>query len=147
MNIKMPKTIASNNYRPLFLLAMVLIVLESVLKGWFSFFVVPLLILVIPALLFPRFIARKQIQRRVIHPWAMPLIWVQLISTLLFYIMLPGFGDTQDILLFGFLVYNADSPMVTIVSWVAYFAFVIAVFASIAALVLLAIRKHHEPED
>lgn len=121
-------------HRPLVLFATLVVLYESITKGWFVFFTVPLLVGVIPLLLIAQLMATKQIASKLAHPLVPRFMWMQLISAVLLYLCVPGIGDTEEVFLFGVVLVHVDSLLtglsvaIALASFPAFFISTILLF-------------------
>ena len=104
----------------------------SLTKAWLFFLAAPALLIALPLL----FVVRSRAEQlRVLgrsSPRSVGLARAQLIGLLVAYGCLPGFGDTSDCLLFGFLWVDLKSPLVTAMWYCSIAGAVMAVISTIA---------------
>jgi hypothetical protein len=134
-------------HRPLLLFSVLVILYESITKGWFVFLMVPLLLGVIPLLLTAQLMANKQIARGHAHPLVPRFMWTQLISAVLLYVCLPGIGDTEEVFLFGAIIMHVDTLLVNLSIAISFASFPAFFVSTILLFVFLAKRnqRHKQP--
>lgn len=100
-------------------------------KGWFIIpFFMPLFV-VIPLIALGQFIMLKQYGQRRTHPRALVAGIGQLVSMLVFYICLPGMGDTDIVYMFGSREMVKNDPIVQISGFIAVAAFIFWIITTI----------------
>lgn len=83
------------------ILALGLCAFESFTKGWYSLLLIPISLVLLPVEFFLQAFARRSSYAKYRDIMiARPL---QLTSLVAAYVFIVGFGDTQDVLLFGFM--------------------------------------------
>lgn len=117
---------------------------EAITKGWFMFYVIPLLLLAVPILLVVQIWNRKT-QKREAHPLLVHVARLQIISALVFYICMPGLYDTEVMNMFGFWSMDQSNPIVLLSALVAAVAALVFVTTTVQAFVLL-VRTRHIPK-
>ena len=102
---------------PNYVLAISIIIcgLQSVSKGWASLFLFPFFFIIAPITIFlQRAANRRNAVTR--DKLIFDVQWAQLITLLLLYICMVGFGDTQEVFLFGFISSTTKTPITTLSS-------------------------------
>lgn len=113
----------------------VICAVESLTKGWISFFLVPGLLAAVPLyLLVLRFAKRYKGPRSQL---LMNTCLVLSISLAVFYVTMPGVGDTNQVLLYGFYAAYSGDAAVTFTVLLCYIAFWVILASFITATVLL----------
>ena len=130
---------------PVFMTLVVLLLLfEAITKGWFMFYVIPLLIVAVPLLLVVQIWNRRlqrQGKRRVLARAAT----LQLLSLIVFYVAMPGLYDTETLNMFGFWPIDQSNPIVSLCGIIAAVAAMVFVICSVQAIILLGRAKRHIP--
>lgn len=91
---------------------------ESITKGWFSLLLIPASLAILPAEFFlQRWGIRTQ--RRLDSGYLRLVRLGQMLSLVVAYVTLVGFGDTDDVFLFGFMMSTLDSGL-TDLSWTVF---------------------------
>lgn len=131
---------------PVFMTLVVLLLLfEAITKGWFMFYVIPLLIVAVPLLLVVQIWNRRlqrQGKRRVLARAAT----LQLLSLIVFYVAMPGLYDTETLNMFGFWPIDQSNPIMPLCGIIAAVAAMVFVISSVQAIILLGRAKRHIPD-
>jgi hypothetical protein len=116
----------------------VICIFESFTKGWLSFMMVPALVIVIPAYLSVVLIARhdKYLSIKPIRIASIALT----VSLLGLYVLMPGVGDTNDVLLFGVYESNTNT-LVAQTAQIFAFLFTITLIPAFIWLIYLLITN------
>lgn len=99
-------------------IALVVCLAESVLKGWFTLLLLPASLLILPLEFVLQRIALRT-QRRLDSGYLRLVRLAQLLSLVVAYVTLVGFGDTDDVWLFGIKASTLDSKL-TDLSWTLF---------------------------
>lgn len=91
-------------------LTLLVCLVQSILKGWWSLVLLPASLIVLPLVFLLQRVA-LQTQRRTGSTHVKVVRLGQLAALLAFYVGLVGFGDTNDVLLFGFMVADLHDPL------------------------------------
>ncbi len=116
-------------------LVLLLATYESLYKGWYSFLLAPSAVIVMPLEFFVQFLALKM-YRKSPSRYLLVLRLAQLICFVGFYVCVVGFGDTKDVLLFGFLASTMGSPLTQMSE------FLVMVFGIGGAILTVALLVH-----
>jgi hypothetical protein len=130
---------------PFVITTLLLCLVESIFKGWWSLLLVPASAVVLPIEYFIQRYAHKMSLREPRLRGITSLRIAQLIALLTLYVTVVGFGDSESVLLFGFVESTNDSPVAkisTALCAISLFAVVILTVLLIARLVFL--RTAHE---
>lgn len=127
------------------LLTVLICAFQALTKGWISLVLIPLSLVVLPVYTLIEFKSLKQAS----GPYG---TWIRLTSmlltvfTLLFYIGMVGFGDTDEVLLFGFYKSTHFSNITHISSNISQAAYYLAPATFILLIVLLVAnnRRRHK---
>ena len=106
----------------------------SLTKGWLFFLAGPALLIAIPLLFGVRSRAESLRVLGRATPATSRLATAQLISLLVAYVCVPGYGDTSEVLLFAVLWIDLKSSLVTAMWYCSIAGAVVAVISSIAFL-------------
>jgi hypothetical protein len=104
----------------------------SLTKAWLFFLTGPALLVAIPLLFGVRSRAERLRALGKSSPATSRLATAQLTGLLVAYVCVPGYGDTSEVLLFGFLWIDLKSPLVTAMWYLSVLGAVVAVISSIA---------------
>jgi len=114
----------------------VFISLLSLIKGWFTIVVLPLLIIAIPILFVTRIVVRNLIIRGEYHPYLPIFARLQLIGIVVFYLCLPGVSDDDFGLVFGLIWVNLSRPIADFSTILSYGGGLISLISTIAIFTL-----------
>jgi hypothetical protein len=92
-------------------------------KGWLALIFFMPLLLVLPMTFVLHIKMLQQRARGIAHPKVLTAAAVQLICMLVFYICLPGVGDTHTVYMFGFKEMLDSDLIVQICTWIAFVVF------------------------
>ncbi len=114
---------------------------ESWAKGWTSFVLVPASIVVIlPLYAFISYRSVKQDTGSYVR-WIRPMSILLSISLLTTYVCLPGYGDSDEALVFGFYTSNRGSILTSLSTMASVLGMILVLVAFVALLVLLALNE------
>jgi hypothetical protein len=116
------------------IVALVVCAYESLLKGWYSLMLIPFFLIAAPVTIYLQIAtnrANKLSYSRKLHV----LQIVQLVSLVMLFVFTVGFGDTNEVLLFGFYE-TLDSSLITQISTVLAGVGYIGALASSAILLI-----------
>ncbi len=131
----------SDSIKLLAILAVIICAYESLMKGWFSFFLLPASLVLLPAFTIVQHIALKQKN----SPYVREIRLMSLLLTiamLMLYVCMVGFGDTDEAFLFGFLRSSVDSPLAAISQAISVAGMVLTPIFFLILIVLLIVDKH-----
>ncbi len=120
-------------------LTVIICAFQALTKGWISFLLIPLSLLILPVYAFVEYKSSKQDS----GPYSR---WIRYVSilltvfTLLFYICIVGFGDTDEVLLFGFYRSTNSTLITQISSYISQAANLLAPATLILLIVLLVVN-------
>jgi hypothetical protein len=126
----------------LVVVALVVCLAEAFLKGWFSLLLLPASLVVLPL---EFFLQRQGVrtQKRLDSGYLRALRLAQLVALVMTYASLVGFGDTDDVLLFGFKADVLDSKL-TNLSWTIFGLASAALAVLTIWLVVALVRRRRE---
>lgn len=127
----------------LFSIALLVMAFFSFTKGWLSFVMLPVFVVLLPILVLLYMFVNRQLVRGTAHPW-LGKAFAALVAALVFvYVSLPGFGDTETVSVFTFFTTRYDSWFVTVLSILDWLVSVAALGLAAAVCVLLYIGPRH----
>ncbi len=112
------------------ILAILVCAYESLTKGWFIFYMIPLAVIAFPLTLTLQGLSFRYQSRLADPAQLIKMRNIQIGALLALYVFTPGVGDTSEVLLFGF--YSTDSTALIGMSMVlAWLAAIAALYATI----------------
>ena len=121
-------------------LIIIVLIYESMSKGWVSLLLFPALVVVLPILI----ALYKIVNRRLItgtNNTQRGLLWLSALSVVVAYIFTVGGGDTSDALLFGFYSAQANDMITTVSNIISSVAFVVTPVATLSLITYLFITR------
>lgn len=121
------------------------VILEMLTKGWWTLIIGPGLLLALPVVATMQAVASKQVRQGRARAAVAPVALLQLLALVGFAVTLVGFGDTEEVLVFGFLTAQLDDPVSRVSTTLCIASGATAAAASVALLVALVMWRPAPP--
>ena len=130
---------------PFVITTLLLCLVESIFKGWWSLLLVPASAVVLPIEYFIQRYANKMSLREPRLRGIASLRITQLLALFTFYVTIVGFGDSERVWLFGFVESTNDSPMAKVSTALCVISlFAVAILTVLLMTRLVFLRTAHE---
>lgn len=129
------------------IITIIICLLESLTKGWVSFILLPASLIFLPIYGLVMFVCTRVSGSHPYGKYLRLLAYALSVIVAVFYISVVGVGDSEEVLLFGFLISPVGSPPVLLSTLISVLCFVLipVVIFAMFIVFMMAFRSKNKP--